>query len=258
MGVEKAIEILVRAEADSMPVGPVSDLLSGELTLDKAHRVNEGNVQRRLDAGERLAGYKIGFTNIPVREQMGWPDSIYGHIMDSMVLKSGATVFMETLISPKIECEICFKLGQDLNGKGVAIEDVLAATAGVTASFEICDSRITGWKCLFPDIIADNGFAGRIVVSDQWHPVGQIDLPAETAVMKQAGEKIAEGSGALAMGHPAKAVCWLADKLAARGKGLKAGQVVMTGTLTPILPVEKNALYEASFSTMGDIQVHFK
>lgn len=258
MAFEREIQILARAEEERNPIGPISNLVSGELSIDDAHRICEGNIQRRLDAGERLAGYKIGFTNIPVREQMGWPDSMYGHIMDSMILKSGATVFMETLITPKIECEICFKLGQDLNGKGVAVEDVLAATDGVSASFEICDSRISGWKCLFPDIFADNGFAGRIVLSDRWHPVGEIDLPAETAVMKQNGKKIAEGKGALAMGHPAKAVCWLVDKLADRGKGLKAGQVVMTGTLTPILPVEKNASYEASFSTMGDIQIQFK
>lgn len=258
MAFEREIQILTRAETERKPIGPISDLVSGELTLDDAHRICEGRIEKRLETGERLAGYKIGFTNIPVREQMGWPDSMYGHIMDSMIIQTGATVSMETLIAPKIECEICFKMERDLNGKGVAINDVLVATDSVSASFEICDSRISGWRCLFPDIIADNGFAGRIVLSGTWHPVGEIDLPEETVVLKQNREKVAAGNGALAMGHPAKAVCWLVEKLADRGKGLKAGQVVMTGTLTPILPVEKNGLYEASFSSMGNIQVQFK
>ncbi len=257
MDFEREVQKLARAEKERKPIGPISDLVSGELSLDDAHRICEGNIQRRLDDGENLAGYKVGFTNIPAREKMGWPDSMYGYIMDSMVMKTGAAVSINELIAPKIECEICFKLGQDLSGKGIAVKDVLGATEGVCASFEICDSRISGWSCPFPDIFADNGFAGRIVLADVWHPVEDIDLPAEAVVLEQNGKKIAEGKGASAMGHPANAVSWLVDKLADRDKGLKAGQVVMTGTLTPILPTEKGADYEAHFSSMGDIKIKF-
>jgi 2-keto-4-pentenoate hydratase len=258
MTFEKEMEALVRAERERKPIGPLSDLApGGELSLDDAHTICEANVQKRLDAGERIAGYKVGFTNIPVRDKMGLPDSTYGYIMDAMVLKSGSTVRMGDLIAPKIECEICFKLGKDLRGQGLTVEEVLGATEGVSASFEICDARIRDWKCPYPDFFADNGFSCRVVLPGVWHPLRDVDLLGETVVLSQDGRKVSEGKGESAMGHPAKAVTWLADKLAARGKGIEAGQFVMSGTLTPILPVDKGSTYVAKFSGLGEVRVQF-
>ena len=258
MAFEKERQILARAEKEKNPVPPLSDRFPQGLSLADAHTICEGNLRERLQAGEELAGFKIGFTNIPIRQKMGWPDSMYGYLMDSMLLKSGAQLPASDLIAPKIECEICFRLGEDLSGKDLTVDTVLAATAGVSASFEIVDSRFSGWKCPFPDIYADNGFAGRVVLSGEWHPANQVDLPGETVALYQNGRKIAEGQGAFAMAHPANAVVWLAAKLADRDHGLKAGQLIMTGTLTPILPVEKGSTYTAEFSSLGKLEVSFK
>lgn len=257
MAFEKEIEALIRAEKEKKSIGPISDRIAGGVSLEDAQTICESNIERRILAGEQLAGYKVGFTNIPIREKLGWPDSMYGYVMDSTVLKSGDRIVMEALIAPKIECEICFKLGKDLSGKDLSVDDVLAATEGVSAAFEICDSRFTDWKCPFPDIFADNGWACRVVLPDIWHPVSGLDLPEETVSLIKNGEKIADGKGESAMEHPANAVSWLAGKLADRGKRLEAGQIVMTGTLTPILPIEKSATYMARFSSMGDISVSF-
>lgn len=256
MDFEREREILARAEANRKPVGPISDLFPEGLSLDDAYAICEGAIEKRLQSGEKLAGYKVGFTNVPVREKMGLPDSTYGYILDTMVLKSGAEVKMDAVIAPKIECEICFRLGKDLTGEGLGVEDVLTATEGVSASFEICDSRIKDWKCPYPDFFADNGFSCRVVLPDNWQPVSGIDLLHESVTLEKDGQKLAEGIGESAMGHPAKAVAWLAGKLAARGKGLKAGQFVMTGTLTPILPIEKGS-YRARFSTLGEVSIAF-
>jgi 2-keto-4-pentenoate hydratase len=174
-----------------------------------------------------------------------------------MVLKSGVNLPMQGLVGPKIECEICFLLNNDLEGKNLTIAEVLAATEGVSASFEICDARIKDWKCPYPDFFADNGFSCRVVLPGGWRPVGELDLLEETVVLTQDANQIAEGKGAAAMGHPANAVIWLAGKLADRGKGLKAGQFVMTGTLTPILAIEKGSAYTANFSSLGKISITF-
>lgn len=257
MAFEKELELLNRAEKEKMPIEPISNRFSEGLSMEDAHVICEKNIQERITAGERLAGYKVGFTNIPIRQKMGWPDSMYGYLMDSMLLNSGARVPISELITPKIECEICFKLGQNLSGKNLSVETVLRATEGVSASFEICDSRISRWECPFPDIFADNGFACRVVLSGDWHPVNQVDLIGETVVLFQDGRKIAEGRGASAMEHPANAVAWLAGKLADRGKGLEAGQLIMTGTLTPILLAEKGSTYQGLFSSLGKIEICF-
>ena len=257
MGFQREMEILVRAEKDRKPVGPISDVVSGELSLDDAHGICEGNIQKRLSAGEKIAGFKVGFTNIPVREKMGLPDSTYGYIMDSMVVESGAELKMDALIAPKIECEICLRLGRAITGKGLSVEEILDATEGVSASFEICDARIKDWKSPYPDFFADNGFSARVVLPGVWHPVKGVNLLTESVRLTQDGRRVAEGRGELAMGHPAKAVVWLADQLAARGRGLKAGQFVMTGTLTPITPIERGSTYVARFSTLGEVNVRF-
>jgi 2-keto-4-pentenoate hydratase len=257
MAFEKEMQILVDAEKSRKAIGPVSALVSGGLSLDDAHRICEKNIEKRIQAGEKLAGYKIGFTNLAVREKMGLPDSTYGYLLDPMVLKNGVRVKMSDLIAPKIECEICFKLKAPLKGKGLGAEQVIAATESVCASFEICDARIKDWKCPYNDFFADNGFSARVVLSGKWVPAAGFDFLSEKVILTQGGKELAQGTGALAMGHPAKAVAWLAGKLADRGKGLEAGQIVMTGTLTPILPIEKGATYTASFSKLGDVTATF-
>ena len=255
--IERVGDVLVQAERDRTAVGPVSDLVSGGLDLELAHAICERNLALRLDAGERIAGFKVGFTNIPVREKMGLPDSTYGYLLESMVLPSGGELPMAEFVAPKIETEICFRLARDLAGPDLTIEDVLDATDAVCASFEICDARIRDWKCPYPDFFADNGFSARIVLSGRWVPVREVDLLGETVALVKDGERIAEGKGEMALGHPANAVAWLARKLAERGKGLQAGMVVMTGTLTPILPIETGATYVGAFSTLGSVEKTF-
>jgi 2-keto-4-pentenoate hydratase len=258
MAFERQQQILSEAEARRVAVGPLSDTVPGGLTLEQAHAICEANIQRRYDAGDWLVGYKVGFTNLAVRAKMGLPDSTYGYLLDPMVLKNGVRVKMGDLIAPKIECEICFKLKAPLKGKGLSAEQVIAATESVCASFEICDARIKDWKCPYNDFFADNGFSARIVLSGSWRSAQGFDFLNEKVVLTQDGKELAQGTGALAMGHPAKAVAWLAGKLTDRGKGLEAGQVVMTGTLTPILPIEKGSTYVASFSTLGDVKAVFE
>ena len=258
MAFEKERAVLVKAEKDREAVGPVSDLVPGGLSLDDAHTICEANIQARLDAGEVHRGYKVGFTNIPVRDKMGLPDSTYGYLMGGMVLESGGKLQMSELIAPKIECEICFKLKAPLTGSGLSIDDILAATEAVSASFEICDARIKDWKCPYPDFFADNGFSARIILGEKgWVSPDQLDLLSEEVVLEREGAELGRAKGEEAMGHPANAVAWLAGKLADRGKSLKAGDVVMTGTLTPIIPIEAPATYQANFSTLGLVEKKF-
>jgi 2-keto-4-pentenoate hydratase len=255
--IQRVMDVLVEAERTSTAVGPVSDLVPGGLTLDMAHRVAEGNLTRRLARGESIAGLKVGFTNLAVRDKMGLPDSTYGYLLDSMVLGSGGELRMADFVAPKIETEICFRLGKALAGPDLTVDEVLDATDAVCASFEICDARIRDWKCPYPDFFADNGFSARIVLSGAWKSVRDIDLLNETVVLEKDGVKIAEGRGEMALGHPAKAVAWLARKLSERGGGLLAGTVVMTGTLTPILPIEAGSTYVGRFATLGVVEKSF-
>jgi len=255
--IDRIRSVLIAAERSRVPVGPVSDLVAGGLSLDLAHGVCEKTIGERVAAGERMAGFKVGFTNIPVREKMGLPDSTYGYLLDSMVKPSGTAFSMDEFVAPKIETEICFRLRDGLSGPGLSVDDVLAATDAVCSSFEICDARIRDWKCPYPDFFADNGFSARIVLSGAWRPLAEVDLLAEPVVLSQDGRQIAEGRGENALGHPARAVAWLAEKLSARGRSLEPGMLVMTGTLTPILPIERGSSYVGAFRALGQVEASF-
>jgi 2-keto-4-pentenoate hydratase len=256
--IERVAQVLREAEAAKTAVGPASDLVVGGLSLDLAHTVCEANIARREAAGETVAGFKVGFTNIAVREKMGLPDSTYGYLMGGMVLETGGDIDVDELIAPKIETEICMRIGRDLAGPGATAADVLAATDAVRASFEICDARIRDWKCPYPDFFADNGFSARIVLGGTgWIPVADVDLLTETVVLARDGEPFAEGKGEMALGNPANAVAWLANKLAERGRGLTGGMIIMTGTLTPITPIERGSTYIGAFSTLGTVEKTF-
>lgn len=257
MAHEGIADVLEAAERNRAPVGPVSGMVEGGLNLEAAYAIMESLIGRRRERGEEIAGYKVGFTNRAVREKLGLPDSTYGYIMDSMVLMNGSRVNLKDLIAPKIECEICFRLKKDLYGRDLSVETVLDATMGVSASFEICDSRIKDWRCPYPDFFADNGFSARVVLTGDWRPVSELDLLGEEVALFQNGREIARGKGEMAMGHPARALSWLAGKLHERGRGLMAGQIVMTGTLTPIQPISGPASYRAHFSTLGEVRVDF-
>src|SRR4030042_2099976 len=185
MAFEKEMQILADAEKNRKPIGPVSDMVAGGLSLDDAYRICERNIEKRIKAGQKVAGFKIGFTNLAVREKMGLPDSTYGYLMDSMVLKNGVKVTMSELIAPQLECEICMKLKSGLKGKGLSAEDVIKAREAVSASFEICDARIKDWKCPFPDFFADRSEERRVVLPGRWLPVREVDLLGGTGAPSQ-------------------------------------------------------------------------
>lgn len=256
--IERIAGVLREAEAARTAVGPVSDLVEGGLTMEAAHDICESNIARRVAAGERLAGFKVGFTNIAVRDRMGLPDSTYGYLMEGMIVESGGRMDTRDMVAPRIETEICVRLARPLTGPGVDAAAAIAASDAVRASFEICDARILDWKCPYPDFFADNGFSARVVLGGRgWVPIGEVDLLGEAVVLARDGEPFAEGRGEMALGSPANAVAWLANKLAERGRSLEPGMLAMTGTLTPITPIEPGSTYTADFSTLGRVEVAF-
>lgn len=255
--VERLAFTLTDARRRCTPTAPMTTLIAAGLDVELAHAICERNVASRLAGGETLTGYKVGFTSLPGRSRLGFPDSMYGYIFDSTVLSSGAQLPMRQFIAPWIEAEVCFRLGTDIAGGDPSVDDVLAATDAVSASFEICDARVPDWRDGYADSFADNGYAAYIVVSNRWLPPGKLDLVAESVELYQDGLKVAEGTGEAALGHPAKAVAWLANKLARRGRKLSAGSLVMSGSLTPIHPIKTGATYTGAFSSLGSVEAAF-
>lgn len=256
----KLIETLGDELYQAMTTQTVVDPLTSrypDITIENAYHVQQRMVARRVQAGERVVGKKIGVTSAAVMNMLGVYQPDFGYLLDGMIYNEGDAIDTSTLIQPKAEGEIAFVLKKDLMGPGVTAADVMAATEGVMACFEIVDSRIRDWKIQIQDTVADNASCGVFVLGDRLVDPRDVDLATCGMVLEKNGEIVATGAGAAALGHPANAVAWLANTLGRLGMGLKAGEVVLSGSLGIMVPVQAGDSLRVTIGGIGGCSVRF-
>jgi 2-oxopent-4-enoate/cis-2-oxohex-4-enoate hydratase len=210
-----------------------------EITLTDAYRISRRLLQRRRDSGEMLTGKKIGVTSKAVQKMLNVHQPDFGYLTDAMRYETGAEVpISRELIQPRAEGEIAFLLKRDLVGPGVTGEQVIDATECVLPCIEIVDSRIKDWKVRIQDTIADNASSGLFVLGHEAVDPRRVDLVTCGIVVEKNGEIISTGAGAAALGSPVNCVVWLANTLGAFGIPLNAGEVILSGSLVPLEPVQ--------------------
>lgn len=229
-----------------------------DLDIDAAYAIQQRLMQRRLESGERVIGKKIGVTSRAVMDLLGVFQPDFGWLTDRMVYIDGESIPASALIQPKAEGEVAFLLKHTLKGPGVTRGDVMDATEGVMACFEIVDSRIRDWKISIVDTIADNASCGAFVLGNRLVDPRDVDLYTCGMVLEKNGEIVATGAGAAAMGHPAEAVAWLANTLGERGIALEAGEVILSGSLGTMVPVASGDALRVSIGGMGGCSVRFE
>ena len=247
---------LYQALRQAEPVEPLTTR-HPQLAIDDAYAIQQLLLARRLEDGERVVGKKIGVTSQAVMNLLGVDQPDFGILTDAMTFNGGAAIPAAGLIQPKAEGEIAFVLKHDLQGPGVTVGDVLRATEGVMACFEIVDSRIRDWKIRIQDTVADNASCGVFVLSDRLVPLAEVDLTHCGMVLEKNGEIVATGAGAATMGSPAVAVAWLANTLGRLGVPLKAGEVILSGSLGPMIPVAAGDNLRVSIGGIGNCSVRF-
>jgi 2-keto-4-pentenoate hydratase len=222
----------------------VDQLLSAELglSLEDAYRVQDRMTALRLAAGERIAGWKLGYTSAAMREQMGVASPNFGPLTDVMILDSPA-VLPAGALQPRVEPEIGLRLGRRLSAP-FSVESVLDACDAAVACLEIVDSVWSGYRFALEDNTADGSSAAWVAVGPSLPMTGLESLPVTLFVD---GAAVESGTGAAASGHPAAGVVWLAEQLAARGRWLEPGDLVITGGLTRAPALEAGHRISASF-----------
>ena len=247
---------LIDAEQRCVPIEPITSLYP-DLTEADAYRVQVAIVAIKVERGDKVTGRKVGATSQPIQQLLGIDEPIYGTLFESNRVANGETISLSQFIHPRVECEIAFLLGEDVVGPGITASGVLAATQAVVASLEINDPRTREWKIGSREAIADNGVTARFVLSEQRLPVEDLDLPNTRVVLKKNSEEVASATGAAVLGDPARAVAWLANKLAGHHQSLKADEIVLPGSMTPIYPVGVADKVEAEFDVLGSVSVRF-
>lgn len=239
-----AAEILA-ARASGRPM-PVPFTSRGPFPLDLAYAVQDRVTAARLAQGERVVGWKLGYTSAAMREQMGVASPNHGPLTDAMLLADGAVLPPGTL-HPRVEPEIALLFGEAVPADA-DVEAVMAACERAVACLEVVDSVWEGYRFRLEDNTADGSSAAFVVLGADL-PVD--DLPAVEVDLSVDGEVVENGTGAAASGHPAASVAWLAARLAERGHAVQAGHVVITGGLTKAHPLDPGGTVSARFRATG-------
>ena len=254
--IERLGDELYRALRERRVLEPLTNR-HADITIEDAYHVQRRMIARRLQDGERIVGKKIGVTSQAVMDMLGVRQPDFGMLTDAMVYNEGQAVEAATLIQPKAEGEIAFLLKRDLMGPGLSAADVLAATEGVMACFEIVDSRIRDWKIKIQDTVADNASCGVLVLGDRLVDPRRLDLSTCGMVLEKNGDVIVTGAGAATMGSPLTAMAWLANTLGRLGIALEAGEIVLSGALGAMVPVQAGDSLRVSIGGLGGCSVRF-
>lgn len=238
------------------PIAPLTEQYP-DMSIEEAYQVQVAMLSHRLNRGARVIGKKIGVTSKAVMNMLNVYQPDFGYLLDDMVFAEGAVIPTSKMIAPRAEGEIAFVLKKDLMGPGVTNADVLAATEGVMACFEIVDSRIKDWKIKIQDTVSDNASCGAFVLGNELVCPSQVDLINCGMVLEKNGEIVATGAGAAALGSPVNAVVWLANTLGRLGIPLKAGEVILSGSLAPLIPVVAGDYLRMSINGIGTCAVRF-
>lgn len=261
--IEEAAASLVEAERTGRQIGLLSLRHLG-MTMDDAYAIQAVLVARKLAAGRRAIGWKIGLTSRAMQQALNidTPDS--GVLFDDMAFEDGATVPADRFIQPRVEAEIAFVMKAPLRGPGTTVPDVLAATGYVMPALEILDTRIvridtgTGKARTIVDTIADNAANAGIVTGGRAIRPDDVDLRWMGAIVSRNGEVEETGLGAGVLDHPARGVAWLADRLARYGNGgIEAGHVVLAGSFIRPIEAPHGSTIHADFGPCGSVGIHF-
>ncbi|WP_374241870.1 2-oxopent-4-enoate hydratase [Zoogloea sp.] len=254
--IEKYGDELYEALVNRKAVAPLTDR-EADITIEDAYQIQQRMIQRRLDTGETIIGKKIGVTSKVVMDMLKVDQPDFGMMTSGMVFNEGEAIDTSTMIAPRAEAEVAFVLKSDLQGPGVTAADVLRATECVVPCFEIVDSRIQDWKIKIQDTVADNASCGVLVLGGLRKSPRDIDLALAGMVLEKNGEVISTSTGAAVQGSPVNAVAWLANTLGRLGIPLKAGEVILSGSQSPLVPVKAGDSLVCSVGGLGSTSVRF-
>lgn len=226
------------------------------ITIEDAYRIQERMIARRVQAGEKIIGKKIGVTSKPVQDMLGVFQPDFGQLTSGMHYEDGELP-IGGLIQPKAEAEVAFVLKRDLKGPGITAADVIRATDYVVPCFEIVDSRITDWKIKIQDTVADNASCGVYMLGKDRKKPTELDLTLAGMVLEMNGELFSTSAGAAVQGGPVNAVVWLANTLGRLGIPFLAGEVILSGSQSTLIPAKVGDTLTCTVGGLGSCSVRF-
>lgn len=253
----EAADALWDAATTGRCIPPLRDTHAG-LDADDAYAIQRLNTERRLSEGRRRVGCKIGLTSRAVQLQLGVDQPDFGVVFDDTGYGDAEPIPMHRLQQPKVEAEIAFVLGRDLDQEQPGLADVIGAVDHVLPAIEVVGSRIADWNIRFVDTVADNASSGAYVLGAAPRLLREVDLRLCGMVTTRGGEPVSVGAGVACLGHPLNALTWLARTMVRLGQPLRAGELVLSGALGPMVSVNAGDVFETRIHGLGSVRAVFE
>lgn len=254
--IRQAADRLYEAAQTGVPGAPIRDLLE-PLDVAAAYAVQKINTERALAAGRRLVGRKIGLTAVAVQKQMGVDQPDYGMLFADMARGDAEDIALKDVMQPKVEAEIAFVLGRDLDSDQLTVADLFRSIEYAVAAIEIVGSRVAKWDIKITDTIADNASSGLYVLGSRPVTLANFDPRMCGMVMELAGEPVSVGAGLACLGSPLNAALWLAKTMARVGAPMKAGDTIMSGALGPMVAAKPGDVFDVRIDGLGAVRASF-
>ncbi|GAB4003308.1 fumarylacetoacetate hydrolase family protein [Nocardioides ultimimeridianus] len=261
--ISAAVERLATAQASGTPCAAVRDLI-GTDDLPAAYAVQQGLVRSRIAGGAVVVGRKIGATSKAVQDQLGVDQPDFGYLLDDMDVSAGvdgSPISMRTLLQPRVEAEVAFRLAADIapaTEEEITLDLVRAAVDVALPALEIVDSRIGGWDIGFTDTVADNASSGLFVIGRDGKSLAELEPRDVDMTLTINDEVRSSGNGAACLGDPLEALRWLAVQAHRFGDPLRAGHLILSGALGPFVPFAAGDRVTASISGFAPLTVTFE
>jgi 2-keto-4-pentenoate hydratase len=250
-----AIERLLEGRLGPALTRPLSED-APDLTLADAYAIQMRLLDTVQARGARAVGWKVGFTGPALQERYGVSEPVFGFLLDSGVFDSGAAVPAARFVSLAVEAEVAFLMKTDLAGPGVSAPRAMAAVEGAMPALELIDFRHSGAP-RGADVVADGVYTNAIVLGGPLTPLAGIDLALEGVVYEHNGQVVGTHTCAEVLGNPLNSLAWLANALGRMGRGLRAGDVVLTGSISKVVRAHAGDLMRAAFTRLGGVACRF-
>lgn len=238
------------------PCAPLRHTI-GTTDIESAYAIQTFNNSLLIEKGAQVVGRKIGLTSKVVQQQLGVNQPDFGLLLNTMEVLNNDSISVTELMQPKAEAEIAFVLKNDLPNRPIHMAELISAIDYAVAAIEIVGSRIENWDIKITDTIADNASASHYVIGHRPVKLENLDLLRCEMQMTKNGIIVSTGTGAACLGSPLNATLWLANTMTKLGTPLKAGELVLSGALGPMSNVVAGDSFEAIFTGLGHVSVHF-
>ena len=251
---ERFADELLNAELTRKPIDPLTD--RAQLTINDAYTIQKIIINKKLEKGAKIIGRKIGLTNKAMQRALNVYEPDYGHLLDTMLIYESEPIRLNDLIQPRVEVEIAFIFNDDVRDNP-SPSNIMRKVEGVVPAIEVIDSRIKDWKIKIQDTIADNASSARFIIGEPITKISGLDLRTVGVVVRKNGEIVQTGVGANVLGDPMVSVTWLAKKLLEFGDYIKAGDIVLSGSLIAPIDIKAGDVIEAEFGCgLGTVHAH--